>query len=475
MELFMTMDRDLRKNLTRVMLSTWQYTMTSTVVGVLELSSKYRYGLTSRGVPIYLFRPYDDTLKDYVVGCSHRDTSRNQIALVTLPAKGNRGTLVRLFGMVGDPVAEKEALMQHYCPFRPSTTPEQPSDNKEERQDLDKWVTFHIDPPGCRDIDDAMAYNPATGIWAITIADVASAVAEGSPTDLSAKAIGATFYDLDGRVMRPMLPPAISESACSLLPGERRRGLTLFLHPDGTETFGCTWITVANSFTYDSFKGSIMAGVLGITEDPHIWVEKQMIRYNRAVATKLKEAGVGILRVQAPSEARWSEIDPGLGAEAASYEAVTDQNQEQIHASLGLYCHASSPLRRYADLANQRVLKAILAGKIPSLITSVDELNARAKANRRWGRDLTFLTCVTAGRIHEIDVIWLESDRVWVPAWRRTIRLRHEEAHDLGYRGRIRIFCDPTRRNWKQRVLTQELEKVSEPDQTGKTAHCHLT
>ena len=475
MDFFMTMDRDLQsKNLTAAVPSTWHCTMTSPVVGVLELSSKYRYGLTSRGVPIYLFRPYDDTLKDYVVGCSHRDTSRNQIALVTLPTSGNRGTLVRLFGIVGDPVAEKEALLKHYCPVRHSSSSRPESSSiDEERQDLDKWVTFHIDPPGCRDIDDAMAYNPATGMWAITIADVASAVPEGSHIDLTAKAIGATFYDLEGKVICPMLPSAISESASSLLPGERRRGLTLFLHPDGTETFGCTWITVANSFTYDSFKGSIMAGVLGVTEDPHVWIEKQMIRYNRAVAKTLKEAGVGIMRVQAPSEARWSEIVPGLGAEAASYELVTDQ--EQVHASLGLYCHASSPLRRYADLANQRVLKAILAGKTPSLITSVDELNERAKANRRWGRDLTFLTCVTAGRIHEIDVIWLESDRVWVPAWRRTIRLRHEEAHDLGYRGRIRIFCDPTRRNWKQRVLTQGLEKVSELDQTGKTAHCHLT
>jgi exoribonuclease R len=428
-----------------------------TIVGVLELSSKYRYGLTSRGAPIFLFRPYDDTLTDYVVGCSHRDTSRNQIALIS-EGEGNRGTLIRLFGPVGDLVAEKEALLQHYCPYK--TTKPVIEDTEEERQSLDHWVNFHIDPPGCRDIDDAISYNPATGQWAITIADVAAAVSEGSPTDLAAQAIGATFYDLEGRVLRPMLPPAISEGVGSLLPGERRRGITLFLGEDGTDTFGLTWITVGHSFTYDSFKGSILAGACKIQEDPHDWIESHMIRYNRSVAAVLKQVGAGVLRVQAPGPgpgpALWSSIDPGLGAEAASYEAA-DPTKDQSHASLGLYCHASSPLRRYADLINQRVLKAIMAGKEPVFTVDPAHLNDRAKANRRFSRELTFLTHVTAGRVHEIDVVWLEADRVWVSAWRRVVRLRHEEPHELGYRGRIQIFCDPTRRNWKQRILTAKV------------------
>jgi exoribonuclease R len=424
-----------------------------TLVGVLELSSKYRYGITSRGAPIYLFRPYDESMPECIVGCSHRDTSRNQIALITVEPSGPkpRGTLIRLFGVVGDPIAEKEALLKHYCPFRPqgSVSPDlDPVDQARQDMDLDGWTTFHIDPPGCRDIDDAISYHPDKG-WAITIADVAAAVPEGSTMDLSAKAIGSTFYDLEGRVMCPMLPPAISEGTSSLLPGERRRGLTLFLH---TETFACTWSTVRHSFTYESFVGSSLAALTDV--EPHAWIEKQMIRYNRAAAAALKKAGVGILRVQDSAEAKWADIDPGLGAEAARYEAVGEG--EQTHASLGLYCHASSPLRRYADLVNQRALKAILSTKVAS-ITDVEFLNVRAKANRRWSRDLVFLTHVTAGRVHEIDVVWLEDTRVWVPLWRRVIRLRHEEPREVGSRGRIRIFCDPTRRNWKQRILTEAI------------------
>jgi len=77
------------------------------LVGVLELASKYRYGLTSRGVPMYLFKPYDEAEPDYIVGCSERDTRKNQIAIVNVnyDVSGNQGkqraTLFRLLGPVG--------------------------------------------------------------------------------------------------------------------------------------------------------------------------------------------------------------------------------------------------------------------------------------------------------------------------------------------------------------------------------------
>jgi exoribonuclease R len=298
---------------------------------------------------------------------------------------------------------------------------------------------------------------------AITIADVAAAVPAGSAIDQIAYAIGSTFYSLEGSVVRPMLPPAISEDTASLIPGKPRRGVTLFISPDGHERFGLSWITVAHSFTYDTFVGSTLITELGIQKDPHIWIEELMIRYNSAAASLLKKASVGLLRVQPPADAEkvsaWLAIDPALAYEAASYEPA-NADADQAHATLGLaaYCHASSPLRRYADLVNQRAIHALLASDSAtrSEILVSTHLNTRIQATRRWARDLTFLTQVTPGRVHEIDVVWASETHVWVPAWRRLIRLRHEEIRATGSRGKIRIFCDPTRRNWKQRVLTSE-------------------
>jgi exoribonuclease R len=463
------------------------------IIGTIELASKYRYGITSHGAPIFLFRPYDEAEPEYIVGSSERDLTRNQIAVVavTTPAPLDdtqtnvsqtkpRGHLVKLFGPVGDPTAEREALLSHYCPFQnkkdvePLNPDETDDDDRIEIDEESGWITFHIDPPGCRDIDDAIAYNPETKAWAITIADAAAAVPSGSWADLAASAIGSTFYDLEGKALRPMLPATISEDSASLLPGKRRRGVTLIIADDGSSDFVLSWITVDNSFTYDSFISSYVQTLLPpvAMKDPHVWIEELMIRYNKEVATRLKHAGTGLLRVQQPAAAAevasWSSIDPALSimaAEAATYEVADTESVTQGHASLGLdaYCHASSPLRRYADLFNQRVLKGLLRGDTEKAKAETDDsspfltasiLNKRTRANRRWTRDLTFLSLVIPGRVHIIDVIFLGSGRVWVPAWRRILRLRHIEDREPGFKGRINIFCDPTKRNWSKRVLT---------------------
>jgi len=454
------------------------------LVGVLELASKYRYGITSRGAPMYLFRPYDEEEVEYIVGSTERDTSRNQIAIISVekvkepkeptePKEKPRASLQQLLGPVGDYHAEVAGLLEHYCPKQkiPEITDadaDADADADTDRVFIDAghgWITFHIDPVGCRDIDDAIAYHPETKTWSITIADAAAAVPIDSDIDKSARAIGSTFYDLNGRAVRPMLPAALSEGSASLLPGEPRRGLTLFCPPEKPYYFSPSWIIVKHSFSYESFPASAVAFDLQISRDPHLWIEELMIRYNTAAAAIFKTAGRGLLRTQKASDdaAGWAAIDPDLAPlanEAATYEiADSTGTKEQGHASLGLsaYCHASSPLRRYADLVNQRILKALVRGSLSAASiddAQADHLNQRTKANRRWTRDLTFLNLVTPGKVHSVTVTWISPSNVWIPEWRRIIALHHEEVHPAGYKGAIQIFCDPTKRNWKRRILT---------------------
>jgi hypothetical protein len=75
---------------------------------------------------------------------------------------------------------------------------------------------------------------------------------------------------------------------------------------------------------------------------------------------------------------------------------------------------------------------------------------------------------VTPGLIHEVDVTWTSATEVWVPKWRRVIRLRHEQAEVPGTKGTIRIFSDPTKRNWKQRILTAP----SKPNDIKEETEC---
>lgn len=427
---------------------------------------------------MFLFVPYDETLPHCIVGCSHRDLSRNQIGLITLDREEQgeqvkpveqvkpRGTLVRLLGAVGDAEAERSAILYQHCPSASTKwkQPDPPLLAPEDRMEISAeagWRVFHVDPPGCRDIDDAMAFHPEKG-WAITIADAAAAVLPDTPVDLRAKSIGATFYDLNGTVVHPMLPPSISENTSSLLPGCARMGITLLVD---SGTFFLSRITVAESYTYDSIQGHpLLDGA-----EPHEWIEHAMIRYNTAVARVLRQHSLGILRTQTPGDsaamAHWSAIDPALkciAMEAATYVSA-NPGEDQSHASLGLdaYCHASSPLRRYADLVNQRCLKQILSGETTTVLdtTLPAHLNQRMKANRRYSRDLLFLEKVTPGRIHLIDVVWLSDTQVWVPEWKRILKVRHTPLSvsvQTHAQTKLAIFCDPTKRNWKQRILTAE-------------------
>ena len=443
------------------------------IVGTLELTSKYRYGFTTRGAPMYLFVPYDETLPQCIVGSSHRDLTRNQIGLITLDSvptpstEKPRGTLVRLLGPVGDSDAERMAILYQHCPEATKSSKKlnasidssdksektEKSENRIEISAATGWKVFHVDPPGCRDIDDAMAFHPEKG-WAITIADAAAAVLPDTPTDIRAKSIGATFYDTHGTVVHPMLPSYISEDTSSLLPGCARLGITLMESGE----FVLSRITVAESYTYESIEGNpLLEGA-----EPHAWIEQAMIRYNTAVAQLLRKHSTGILRTQSAGDAdkmaHWSSIDPALrfmAMEAASY-VCANPLEIQSHASLNLeaYCHASSPLRRYADLVNQRCLKHILCGDIQNTDTLLPEhLNQRMKANRRYSRDILFLEKVIPGRIHIIDVVWLSDTQVWVSDWKRILRIRHIPTVQSPS---IAIFCDPTKRNWKQRILTAE-------------------
>ncbi|HHV21289.1 MAG TPA: RNB domain-containing ribonuclease [Propionibacterium sp.] len=91
-----------------------------------------------------------------------------------------------------------------------------------DRTDLE-FVT--IDPPGARDLDQALfieRHGDGFVVW-YAIADVAAFVTAGDPIDREAHARGQTFYAPHGRT--PLHPPVLSEGAASLLPNELRPAL----------------------------------------------------------------------------------------------------------------------------------------------------------------------------------------------------------------------------------------------------------
>ena len=105
---------------------------------------------------------------------------------------------------------------------------------RRDARDLD-LVT--IDPPGARDLDQAVLVERRGDGFRVryAIADVASLVAPGGAVDAAARGRGVTVYMPDRR--SPLHPDPIGEGAASLLPGVERPALlwTIDLDREGRE------------------------------------------------------------------------------------------------------------------------------------------------------------------------------------------------------------------------------------------------
>ncbi|MBK5231067.1 MAG: RNB domain-containing ribonuclease, partial [Thermoleophilia bacterium] len=97
------------------------------------------------------------------------------------------------------------------------------------RRDLTGLPTFTMDPEGAKDYDDAISAEidgDRIRVW-VHIADVTSFLRPGDPVDQEAYRRATSVY-VPGAV-EPMLPEALSNNACSLVPGEPRRAVSVEL------------------------------------------------------------------------------------------------------------------------------------------------------------------------------------------------------------------------------------------------------
>ena len=117
-----------------------------------------------------------------------------------------------------DPLVEREARAAAQSP---------PGAERGGRRDLRELPTFTIDPSSARDFDDAISAQALeVGGWRVWvhIADVCAHLEARSALDREAYRRATSVY-VPGAV-EPMLPGALSNEACSLVPGEPRLAVT---------------------------------------------------------------------------------------------------------------------------------------------------------------------------------------------------------------------------------------------------------
>jgi exoribonuclease R len=122
-----------------------------------------------------------------------------------------------------------------------------------------------------------------------------------------------------------------------------------------------------------------------------------------------------------------------------------------------LYCHASSPIRRFADLVNQRILKWFIDGlryTADDLEAVACRLNWRQKEIAGAERDYQFLKAIHAATKHEVSAKVLDERSAWVDEWKTIIRFA--DSGSAGSVIRLRYFCDRRKVAWKERMVFEK-------------------
>jgi ribonuclease R len=134
------------------------------------------------------------------------------------------------------------------------------------RKDMRGIPTFTIDPDDAKDFDDAISVCKLENghiELGVHIADVSAYLSEGSAMDEEAQRRATSIYLVDRTI--PMLPEALSNNLCSLVPNEDRLAMSamfeISMEGDVYERwFGETIINSDRRFTYKGAQDILTAG-----------------------------------------------------------------------------------------------------------------------------------------------------------------------------------------------------------------------
>jgi exoribonuclease R len=307
-----------------------------------------------------------------------------------------------------------------------------------------------------------------------------------------------------------MLPAGYSEGVCSLIPGKKGLGISLIMDWDGKGLdnlmFLKTTVNVRRSYTYDQADADTegtfdilkkVTTFLSKIEEPnsHDVIEALMILYNREVASILRKKGVGILRRHDAADLdKWEKFKNMnadilfLAFKAAEFCKADAQDVYHAGLSSDAYCTATSPIRRYADLVNQRILKVLLSNgeqEIPNPEISIEWLNKRQKELKHYERDIFFISNMLHNDKRIIRTIVLDWSpikneegrfkiQLYIPDWKRFIKWNVsakpisedriqcvvqqkgqllETIVEKSMSVRFEIFWNPQVRNWKEKLV----------------------
>ncbi len=192
------------------------------------------------------------------------------------------------------------------------------------REDATDLPLVTIDPPGAKDLDQAMVVEKTAHGFRVhyAIADLAAFVPPGGALDRESRRRGQTLYLPDGNV--PLHPPVLSEGAASLLPGEVRPAVLWTIETDDAGEPTATRVRRAlvrstEQFDYETVQAALDAG----NPHPSVAALPELGRRRRELAVRR-----GAVELQLPEQEITGDPDGGWVLARRPRTAVDAWNAE---------------------------------------------------------------------------------------------------------------------------------------------------
>jgi len=299
----------------------------------------------------------------------------------------------------------------------------------EERKDFTRLPMITIDGQATLDFDDALSIQSDNGhhIVGIHIADVAHCVKKEDPVDHTAIERASSIYMPDRKI--PMIPPFFAEDLCSLKAGKKRPAISVMARVtpaaeivdfeiipsivkvkhqltyfDANQMVdedrriatlyelakkfqqkrldqGAVQITLPEINIWIDEDGSINVSKTNRESPGRLLVAELMIMANWLMARYLSSKGIpAIFRTQAEPKERLFKNNEGTiyqnWMQRKHLSRFILSSEPEFHSGLGLeaYVTASSPIRKFFDLATQRQLRAGLGLESPYSANEIEHI-----------------------------------------------------------------------------------------------------
>jgi exoribonuclease II len=150
-----------------------------------------------------------------------------------------------------------------------------------------------------------------------------------------------------------------------------------------------------------------------------------------------------LYRVQTKKEQLYPDELEFMNIDSATYSF---ENKGHYCLGISQYTHATSPIRRYADIIVQRMLcyEVLIDDNI------LLKMNNSQKRDKKFYRDLAYLKAIYKGE-RIVEAIILDSNYIYIKNWGQCVK--YPNSYNKFDKVCLEFYVDPNPIQWKKKIV----------------------